>query len=242
MVEVACPKCGRGGAVPNEKVNTRLVCKKCYSIFYVNTGGRTMLGEPPHEASKPEPQRTSSGPRRPDFEGMGSLKESMSSLPTKKLGTVLLILLLVWGLWALFNQPPESLTDRSKITAEKFANDDLAYLKEIASADTVDDVVRWFDLVHPRYVKSREQWKSKGTTVQVMVIGEDRKQRTGEAKAYVYPDTGPAHSARIANAAATTPIQPVDFILMWTLDGRGRWRLNGQQTLQAASLPENNLQ
>ena len=29
MIDMNCPSCGAGGRIPREKVNTRLVCKKC---------------------------------------------------------------------------------------------------------------------------------------------------------------------------------------------------------------------
>src|SRR5947209_6580362 len=107
MVELECPKCGRGGGVPKEKVNTRLVCKKCHSVFYVTSAGRTILGEPPLVVSKHETSKGPSVPRMPSLEGMEGLKDSVSSIPVKKLAAALILVLLVGGGWTLLNQPPE---------------------------------------------------------------------------------------------------------------------------------------
>ena len=34
MIDMKCPSCGAGGRIPREKVNTRLVCKKCLRVFH----------------------------------------------------------------------------------------------------------------------------------------------------------------------------------------------------------------
>src|SRR5262249_14446595 len=47
MIALECPHCGGAGSVPREKVNTRLVCRKCHQIFHVTPTGRAMPGEPP---------------------------------------------------------------------------------------------------------------------------------------------------------------------------------------------------
>jgi hypothetical protein len=235
MIELTCPSCGRAGSIPKDRVNTRLTCKNCRKVFHVNAAGRALLGEPRVDVSKTEAPTSREGPTLPSFENMGSIRETFSGVSSKSLGVILGILVVVAGAWWLMNQAPESLEVVAKETAQKFAEDDLAYLKTIASSDTVDDVVRWFDTVHPQLVKSREQWKTKQASVQVTVIDEDRRTRRGEAQAFVMPNTGPAHAASIAKEAeATAPQEPMTLKLHWVLNGT-HWRLNGQQTLQAAN-------
>src|SRR4051812_33288916 len=46
MIEMACPSCGRAGQVPKEKLQSRLVCRKCHVVFHMDPGGRAVLGEP----------------------------------------------------------------------------------------------------------------------------------------------------------------------------------------------------
>jgi len=47
MFEIECPACGAAGRAPKQKIQTRLVCKKCLKVFYVTPSGKTVLGEPP---------------------------------------------------------------------------------------------------------------------------------------------------------------------------------------------------
>lgn len=239
MIDLACPKCGRAGSIPREKINQRLVCKKCLVVFHMNTAGRTLLGEPQADTSKTD-SHPHEGSHMPSFEGLGGLKDNLPTVSGKSLLLGVAAIVVGGGLFMFMTKPPESLAERAKITAERFAQDDLAYLKEIASSDSIDDVVRWFDAVHPQFVKNRAQWKSRDANVQVMIIGEDRRQRRGEAQAFIYPAQGSSHSASIAKAAdaATSsgeaPPPPVDLKLHWILES-GRWRLDGKQTLEAAN-------
>src|SRR5215212_2799528 len=78
MIDLACPNCGRAGSIPREKINTRLVCKKCHVAFHMNTAGRTLLGEPHQEVGKPEVVHHHSDPTRlSTFENLGGIKESL---------------------------------------------------------------------------------------------------------------------------------------------------------------------
>src|SRR5262249_49109459 len=36
MIEMSCPRCGAGGRVPRERVNSRLVCRKCLQVFHLS--------------------------------------------------------------------------------------------------------------------------------------------------------------------------------------------------------------
>ncbi|AGA30258.1 zinc ribbon domain-containing protein [Singulisphaera acidiphila] len=243
MIELACPSCGRAGSIPREKINTRLTCKKCHIVFHVNTTGRALVGEPHVEPPKAEP-RHHEGLHLPSFESLEGLTESLPTVSPRSLGVGAAALSVVVGLFLFLTKPPESLADSAQRTAERFANDDLIYLKQIATSETIDDVVRWFDAVHPQLVKNREQWKSREARIQVMVIGEDHNQRKGEAQAFIYPAGEAGHVNAIATAAASTTTtatsaqqQPIDLRLHWVLDRKGTWKLDGLQTFQAASRP-----
>jgi len=47
MIEIKCPACGAEGRASKEKIQTRLVCRKCLRVFHVTPSGKTVLGEPP---------------------------------------------------------------------------------------------------------------------------------------------------------------------------------------------------
>jgi len=248
MIDLACPSCGRAGSIPREKINTRLNCKKCHVVFHVNTAGRALLGEPHVEPQKSdhhhhEGLHLPNLPSLPSFE-LDSLKDGLPQVSPRSLGVGVAVIAVLGGLFMFLTKPPESLADSAQRTAERFANDDLAYLKQIATSETIDDVVRWFDTVHPQLVKSRERWKSKEASIQVMVIGEDPRLRKGEAQAFIYPAGATSRVAAIAAAADSTASnasaagqQPIDLRLHWVLDRKGNWRLDGLQTYQAVSHP-----
>jgi hypothetical protein len=46
MIPMACPSCGRRGSVPQDKINSRLHCKKCDAIFHMDVEGHVVMGEP----------------------------------------------------------------------------------------------------------------------------------------------------------------------------------------------------
>lgn len=243
MIDLACPSCGRAGAIPREKINTRLVCKKCLVVFHMNSAGRTLLGEPSGVEPPKAETHAQLGPKLPSFEDLGGIKESLPTFSPRSLmigGGVLVVGL---ALFLFMSRTPENLLDTATTTAERFAADDLAYLKQVATSDTIDDVVRWFDVVHPELVKSREQWKTSGTRVQVVIVDEDRRQRRGEAHAYIYPASGSSHGTSITQAASqvdtldATSMQPIDLKLFWVIDGSGHWRLDGRETYMSTSRP-----
>lgn len=241
MIDLECPKCGRAGSIPRDKVNTRLVCKKCHIVFHMNTAGRTLLGEPPVNHAQTKKEKAFEAPTLPNFEGFGDIRENFKNVSPKKLAIAAGVLLVAMVAYTLVSSAPESLASRVEITAKRFADDDLAYLKELASSDTADDVVRWFDTVHPKLVKSRESWKTRLADIQVQVVGEDRRQRVGEAQAFIYPSAKGNHSEAISSAAkeasetGSAVNESVDLHMFWVLDSRGRWRLDGRQTYQMAN-------
>jgi hypothetical protein len=156
----------------------------------------------------------------------------------------LAVLVVGGGMFLFLSSPGPNLADRTRELAQRFAQDDLAYLKEVATTDTADDAVRWFDRVHPVLMKTREQWKTKDADVQVMVAGEDARMRTGEAHAYLYPARAETHRAKVqgelgqVDTSNLPAAPPVDLHLFWIKDGSGKWRLDGRMTYQSvASTP-----
>ena len=51
MIPTECPKCGRWGQVPSNRLYVKLNCKKCQAPFYLNSDGLTVTGEPPADKS-----------------------------------------------------------------------------------------------------------------------------------------------------------------------------------------------
>src|SRR5438105_3804085 len=99
MIEMSCPRCGAGGRVPRNKINARLVCKKCLQVFHLTPGGHAVLGEPP----PPKETVRERAPReRIEFdvsalEGLGQKLAKIRLPDIKTLGVVGLVLLITAG-------------------------------------------------------------------------------------------------------------------------------------------------
>src|SRR4051812_29590985 len=109
MIDLACPNCGRGGSIPREKINTRLVCKKCHIVFHMNTAGRTLLGEPHIETAKADTRAPRDSYQIPSFEGLGNLRGSLPSVSSRSLLLGLAALIVGGGLYLFMARPGESL-------------------------------------------------------------------------------------------------------------------------------------
>jgi hypothetical protein len=244
MPELACPNCGRAGSVPREKMNSRLVCKKCHMVFHMNSAGRAVLGEPRGEPSKSGITKSEkSGFFKsieevplPNLSSITDLKESLSAnnLPIKPILIGLVAIAIGWGTYSLLFGPPESIADRSTAIAQAFATDDLSYLKKNATSDSADDVVLWFNATLPQLVQARKVWKGGTPVVRTTVVEEDRAMRSGEVEAFLYPPEMAARAQAIESAG--TPITPVELHLHFTLEG-GKWRLNGKKLKATPATP-----
>ncbi len=46
MIPMTCPSCGRRGNAPADRIKTRMHCKKCDAVFYMDENGKIILGDP----------------------------------------------------------------------------------------------------------------------------------------------------------------------------------------------------
>ena len=252
MIEMACPSCGRAGQVPKEKLNSRLVCRKCHVVFHMDPGGRAVLGEPNQAGSKDKKKAPRAVSRSPWLQSLGiptldqltSAKSDLSeySFPVKPIAGVLVGLVALWFIWGMMSGPGESVADRAQTAAQALARGDLNYLKSFASDDTRDDVVRWYDVAHTKLDQAQKDWPSKEAIIQVVIVEEDRKLRRGEVEAFIMPamaaTTSPAPVAPAASdkSASDKPAVagPLSFHLHWIWDGK-HWMLDGRQSFAMAT-------
>lgn len=54
MISMHCPSCGAEGRVPEGKIDTRLVCKKCFKSFHITPEGHAHAGPPPQHHAQLE--------------------------------------------------------------------------------------------------------------------------------------------------------------------------------------------
>ena len=84
MPDISCPACGAGGRVPRNKMNLRLVCKKCLRVFHLTPGGQAVLGEPPAAKDAAKEKAV----REPGFELRGPVDALLDKLATLKMPKV----------------------------------------------------------------------------------------------------------------------------------------------------------
>ena len=132
MLAIKCPACGAEGRAPKEKIQRRLVCRKCLRVFHVTPSGKTVLGEPP--APGQTSTAVSYAKAAPDpGEKVDQWFDRASKrffLPTSLILTVGLILLAVAA--TLFTpRRPESLQDRVARAAKAAVEGDLQTIREL---------------------------------------------------------------------------------------------------------------
>jgi len=238
--------------VPNEKLHTRLVCRKCHVVFHVEPSGRTVLGEPlssreqrkeaKEKEKKAESHSMFEGFELPSFSDLTNFKDNLAdgSIPVKPTLGVLGGIVALWFIWGFFNGPPESVADRARWAVQYLANDDLGHLKSYAAGSTADDLVRWYDLVHPQLESQRKTWSSKEANVQVVVVEENPSANRGEVEAFIMPAAPSMQAASVmppagskSTAAIVKDPGPLAFHMKWTYSG-GHWWIDGAQTLAIA--------
>lgn len=253
MIELACPSCGRAGQIPREKMNARLVCKKCHVVFHMDPGGRPILGEPHTGSSKDQRKHTNQGEHHSIFEvfhlpTLGDLTHLGDNLsdyrfPVKPVLGVLGALVVVWVGFSIFSGPPESVADRARTAVEALTHDDLDRLKTYATDKSRDDLVRWYDAAHARLEENRQSWPSKDATVQVVVVEENIKSQRGEVEALIVPAQVPTQSASVIPTGSSKPAGkkagaagPLAFHMHWVWSG-SHWWLDGRQSLAVIGIP-----
>jgi len=264
MIEMACPGCGRGGQVPKEKLYTRLVCRKCHVVFHMEPSGRTVLGEPQsakdakteekkkkEKAKGPDAVAVLEGLHLPSMSDVLNVRANLAdgTFPVKPVLAGVGVLVVGWLVLSFLNRAPESVAERARIVVEAIAHDDLNRVKGYASGSSVDDVVKWYEIIHTRLDTARKSWPSKESTVQVLVVEDDPKSNRGEIEAFILPaDSGvqtaavmpppmpppPGPVAKSSTPSTPPPPGPVGFHLKWDYSG-SHWWIDGTSSLALAS-------
>jgi hypothetical protein len=236
MIEMKCPACGAEGRVSNDKVNTRLVCRKCLKVFHVTASGRAVLGEPLSAGT------TSSSPHEPAaldrtqevdqwFERMSRRLVSPATLAT------LAAVILLSGVLAFFSfRKSDTLQEQVTKVAVAAIEGDLQTIRSLAATGTVEDAVKWYDAIRPQCDQLRQRLSSYKPVVDVSikqhesdpglseviarVDSEEKLERRGNA----LPDP--------ALSMTTLESRPVILPMTWRSEGWSGWRLDGKRTLE----------
>ncbi|GAC1474881.1 MAG: hypothetical protein NVSMB9_26120 [Isosphaeraceae bacterium] len=244
MIDLECPHCGRPGSIPSQKINSRLVCKKCHLVFHLTTSGRAVPGEPTSaqgSTSAPDPKAA----RHADtggaeegsfrFEGFGELRLTRSQ------GIVLLVLAGVIVLRYFFLSGPheDALSPKAQRAADALVSGNLGYLKGLVTPESVADVDRWHKSLQTVFENVKKQSTTGELMVTVLVLQESHANRLGQAMVFVAPAVGIARNEAIAAEAGAVPFSKTvqELTTHWELDGAGKWRLDARKSMETSTTP-----
>ncbi|MBX6314176.1 MAG: hypothetical protein IRY99_14860 [Isosphaeraceae bacterium] len=217
MMPMVCPSCGRKGRVPKDKFRTRLHCKKCNAVFYLEPGGRAVLGEPPDPRAE---QRAKEAARPEEFDLIGWVAGKVMRAPRPvrivggtALAVVLLAAVVQW--LGLLRPGGDQLERLSEAAARAFLAGDKERIKAIAVPDTVDAAVDWIDKARPALMKNGAT-ASGDAFVTATVLSREKGR------------------AQVQATVMQPPASPFALELFWVTDDNGQWRLDGAATFGAS--------
>ncbi len=219
MIPIECPKCGRGGNVPPDRLNARLVCKACHTVFHMDASGHMVLGDPFDPAKDPHKKRATQQ-AKPDFEF--DLAQTLRDIPPAvRFGVPGVVLALVFWLYILplIGGPgAPAYQGRAESVIRALVDKDRAKVISLATPSTADTAGQWYDVMRGLVEKNQI-----GTDVTMSVALFSGNAETDNALTLwciVYSNSiGPS---------STVPVN-IDM----TRDG-GDWMLDGTKSLSEA--------
>lgn len=242
MIEMSCPRCGAGGRVPSDKVNSRLVCKKCLQVFHLSSSRQAIIGEPPAPKDVPKAraprERESIAIEVPGLEGLGQ-KLGKIKLPDAKLvGVTAGVLLVVAFFWWLFSK--QSVEQRSDRLATAIRKLDMDAAVALAMPGTEMEAMKWVGDVYKQYVnlklaignlepgvQIKVNYNSDGSAQALMVFGREGAASTGPISVEEASNLSPTSSSK----------KSMELVVHWVKDTWGNWRLDGKRTVDSAARP-----
>jgi hypothetical protein len=242
MIDMKCPSCGAGGRIPREKVNTRLVCKKCLRVFHVNAGGVSVLGEPAHAAparSAPKPGAASSprqASRHDTVERFDDITSKLSKIKVPQVdirvvGAIgLVVLLAAVGYW-LFSK--QSLESQSEEIARAFVKADMKTAIDLSTPETAMDTIQWYAMRFKQYNELKLAFGGQEAGASIVEKGE--KDGVAEvtllfSKGGVRFDGSIFNEMFQPNPSLADTKQTLEIPLFWVKDFWGNWKLDGTRS------------
>jgi len=233
MFEIECPACGAAGRAPKQKIQTRLVCKKCLKVFYVTPSGKTVLGEPP--ATGQTATGVSPGRAQPDrtqkvdqwFDRASKRLFSPTSL-ILTVGLMLAVAAVYFSVWR-----PESLDYRVAQAARAAVQGDRRTIQELAATGSGDAVDAWYLSIRPKCDELLQRLGSNKLIVETTVTLQDPGRQWADVVARVSIEEGLERKGNVLPDASIVEIpasQPFSLPMAWKVDGMAGWRLDGGRT------------
>jgi len=211
MIPIECPKCGREGNVPPDRLNAKLTCRGCQAVFHLDNTGRMVMGapgEPEKDKSRPHVQYT-----KPS-EGV-DLAEAWAKFPkAAKIGVpVVLLALVAWQLMPGGGGP--SYETAAEAAIRGLLNNDRSRVVSLSTSATADASGKWFDVMHP--------------VIEKQGVPRDSLVRPELFSGNADRDGSVIVSVVLSGSSPSAP--PLPLNLSMVRDGSS-WRLDGERTLQ----------
>ena len=233
MIQMHCPSCGAEGRIPKEKVNTRLLCKKCLKSFHLTPEGRAISGAPLHEAVAQALQRP--GPDELDHidEEVEHWLHRLQDWARHAIaaGVILTLLIAAWATWRATR--PLSLQDQAAAVARALAGGDAAALRGLSLSGTADQVAEWSEAIRPTLSGLAGSTAPLQIDVSRPIQAADGGVREVVASIRSDPSAGRTGFAVHDLAADIRPATSVDVSMVLAGDDWRGWRLDGDRTLEA---------
>jgi hypothetical protein len=151
MIPIECPKCGRGGSVPPDRLNARLVCKACHTVFHLDNTGRMVMGEPQSFDMKSSKSRADEVSSLADFD----LAQTWNDIPKAiKFGVPGVLLALFGWLYLDFGGGSPDYIGNAESIVRAVAKNDKNKVVSYATTDSANAAGEWFDMLHGELEKS----------------------------------------------------------------------------------------
>jgi hypothetical protein len=223
MIPMECPSCGRQGEVPLDRLNSKLTCKKCGTVFHMDDTGHILLGEPGSGKAKRVEEK--SGPVEMDF------GKVLRELPKPVLygvpgvAAALLVGIVAFQVIGSLGLSKE-LAPRAAHVGELFADLQLAGIRDLTTPESIPQIEAWYNRVRPKLNFDGPQVAPDDVTSLAQVFQEN------ESTALTFTAL---HVARPPKPAVKDgPQDDLTIELAWVWSG-GRWMIDGKETLSAAT-------
>jgi len=232
MFEMTCPSCGAGGRVPRDKINVRLLCKKCLKPFHLSPTGRAVAGDPPITGvtTLAAPATTVDKTREVD-EFFNKIYRFVFS---PKFAILLTALIGLTVATAYMSGPGvESLEERVKRLARAAVEGDVAAIRALAPEATASEAAEWYEAVRPQFERLKQGLDGSEVLIAVAILQEDPVEGRGQVVARVTTTEDLSRRGiALPDPTISLAARPtIELPLAWTTDGGREWKFDGKRSL-----------
>ena len=236
MFEIHCPTCNAEGRTSRDKINTRLVCRKCFKAFHITPTGRAVPGVPPQsgEVTSQTPFETVAPDRAQEVD---EWFERISRTVFSPRTALILGGLIVLVIGSTMYSRGETLQDRAMKAARAAYDKDTSILQSLATGDSGNEVLKWNDAVQVQLEMLRKSLGDMSPSISVEIRKQDSSEGTAEVVARVSTEQDLERRGLSLPDPALTIVSGVKIVelpLRFRTETFKGWRLDGKQTLEAA--------